>query len=130
MNSSRRRYEEKNRTKRINRDRFRKITGMLLLCMMISCAAGIISSNRVEAAAGISETNWAELRQMFPDGRCWNHVGVSDAEYQANTEYYNSTYSDYACDDTTGANLQLRHQHGSCIIDKETCGCNCYDGAI
>lgn len=115
--------------KRKNRNKFQKVSWMLVLCLIFSCAAGIFSGNRAEAAseraAGISESSWAALRRMFPNGKYWNHVTVSLEEYTANKEKYNSTYSDYACDDRSGVSLPSRHDHGGC----GTCGCNSYDGA-
>ena len=88
-----------------------------------------IVSAASESGSGITAASFSALRQMFPNGKYWNHVGVSDAEYQANKDKYNYTYSNYACDDRTGANLSLRHNHGSCLLNG-TCGCNSYDGAI
>ena len=116
--------------KRKNRNKFQKVSWMLVLCLIFSCAAGIFSGSRAEAAsnraAGISESSWAALRRMFPNGKYWNHVTVSQAEYDANREKYNSTYTDYACDDRSGVSLPSRHRHGGC----GTCGCNSYDGAV
>lgn len=88
-----------------------------------------IVSAASESGSGITAASFSALRQMFPNGKYWNHVGVSDAEYQANKDKYNYTYSNYACDDRTGANLSLRHNHGSCLLNG-ACGCNSYDGAI
>lgn len=69
-----------------------------------------------------------QLREMFPDGKYWNHVGVSDADYAADPYKYNSTYTEYPCDAADGS-LANRHNHTPCPADG-SCGCNSWDGKI
>ncbi len=69
-----------------------------------------------------------ELREMFPDGKYWNHVGISNADYAADPYKYNSTYTEYPCD-AADTSLVNRHTHGHCISDG-SCGCNSWDGKL
>lgn len=91
-------------------------------CPYPKAIKGIIANNL--------EAKFAELREMFPSGKYWNHVGISYEEYAANREKYNATYTDYPCD--ASVSLPGVHRHGGCSPSYETgqCGCNTYDGSI